>query len=95
VALKPDDGLAWMSLARLLGQLGDFDEAIRCCDSCPTTSPERSKAVPFKAQLLAASGKYHEAVELLACARTLERDAAIEAYEAVRWPGGRADGGKG
>ena len=74
LAIDPSSGVAHLHLARLLGEAGQFEAAIRHCDVCIETCCERARASFYKARSLACLNRPDEALQVLRWASQLEPD---------------------
>ncbi len=61
----PDDAQVLISLARLNGELGRYDEALNYCEKMLDRKIELLKAISFKAQLMQAKGLSIEAINFI------------------------------
>jgi serine/threonine protein kinase len=62
---KPNDAMLLIYIARSYGMIGRLNDAIIYCDKLIERNLERTKAILFKAQILAGQNKYEDALQLV------------------------------
>lgn len=62
---KPNDAMLLIYIARSYGMIGRLNDAIIYCDKLIERNLERTKAILFKAQILAGQKKYEDALQLV------------------------------
>ena len=75
IAINPEGWVGYLQLGQTLGELGDYREAIAAFDKAELHSGGNSKAVAYRANVLARSGRIHEARAVIASleAKAVER----------------------
>jgi len=73
LTIKPSDPVTHLHLARLLGEAGQFEEAIQHCDVCIEACFERARASFYKARSLTFLNRANEALRVLRSAAQTEK----------------------